>query len=309
MDMKEKKGRQLTSDLVESLLKEQKTQLPAKEPPLTKSKEQPLLDDVQTLKISEDLSQTMDISRDVFAVNRELKDTKTDVSQSENSQHPPEKNSPTPFLERQFLDLPSPRNADPVLVQSEHLRIAQSRINDLEREVDCLRRENEELASACETLKRRGTEHLSAAEHAEKRFKESQDFFNAEKEIMRQSLHAKTLEVDELRSKVENLELRLSSDLKRIRVRERELENRLELMRMENTTLVRSKDEIILDLKRQIDQLTGEAENYRAKCQELYKQIEASREQFSRTVRALRIALAGLEGFGNELAIPLKKVE
>ena len=75
-----------------------------------------------------------------------------------------------------------------------------------------------------------------------------------------------------------------------------ELENRLEISKMENAALIRNKDEIILDMKRQKDHLVNELENYRTKGQELYKQINEKQETLRRTVKALRLALTLLEG-------------
>ena len=100
--------------------------------------------------------------------------------------------------------------------------------------------------------------------------------------------------------------------MKKVRVRERELENRLELSKMEKVALVRTKDESILELKRKIDLMSVELDNYKTKCIELNQKIESNQEQFSRTVRALRLALTNLEANEHTLSItlaPLKKAE
>jgi predicted nucleic acid-binding Zn-ribbon protein len=108
--------------------------------------------------------------------------------------------------------------------------------------------------------------------------------------------------------KIEEFETRLSSNLQKIRVRERELENRLELMKMESSAVVRSKDEMILEMKRQIDQMGHELENYRQKGQELNRQIDEKQETLRRTVKALRLALTLLEGGAEEID-PIKKAK
>ncbi len=102
--------------------------------------------------------------------------------------------------------------------------------------------------------------------------------------------------------------MRLSTNIQKIRVRERELENRLELVKMESQALVRNKDEIILDLKRQFDQLNMELDNYRSKGHDLNKQLTDKQDMLRRTVKALRIALSMLEG-DEEIVKPLKKVK
>ncbi|PWU12536.1 MAG: hypothetical protein C5B49_16200, partial [Bdellovibrio sp.] len=111
--------------------------------------------------------------------------------------------------------------------------------------------------------------------------------------------------------KVEELESRMSTDVKKVRVRERELENRLELARLEKTALIRSKDETILDLKRTIDLLNAELESYKQKTLDLQQKIEDVQEQVGRTVRALRLALSNLETDETiaEKIVPIKKAD
>ena len=107
-----------------------------------------------------------------------------------------------------------------------------------------------------------------------------------------------TADVEAGRRRVEELELRLSTNIQKIRVRERELENRLELVKMEGAALIRTKDEMILEAKRTIDQLNLELNNYRGKNQELNRQSNDKQETLRRTVKALRLALSMLEGEG-----------
>jgi hypothetical protein len=76
---------------------------------------------------------------------------------------------------------------------------------------------------------------------------------------------------------------------------------------MESATLVSTKDKMILDLKRQIDQLSHESEYAKQKTQELFNQYKDKQETVRRVVRALRIALTILEG--DEEGGPSKKAE
>ena len=50
-----------------------------------------------------------------------------------------------------------------------------------------------------------------------------------------------------------------------------------------------TKDEVVLDLKRQIDQLSLELDSFRNKGQELHQQLSEKREALQRTVKALRL--------------------
>lgn len=193
------------------------------------------------------------------------------------------------------------------LKQSENLRIAQSRITELEQELERLRRDNEQLASAGETLRRRSDELLSKAESLDIQLKEIERTHSEEKKVFRGQLQAKDRENHDMRGRLEEMENRLESNFKKIRVRERELEHRLEIVRMESQTLVATKDKMLLDLKRQIDQITLENDYAKQKSQELFSQYKDKQETIRRVVRALRIALTILEG--DEDAAPVKKAE
>jgi hypothetical protein len=193
------------------------------------------------------------------------------------------------------------------LATSENLRIAQTRILELEQELSRLRTNNEQLAAAGETLRRRADELLAQTTTLQGRLERTAETKDQEIEILRQSQSQRDKDSSALKLKIEEMEMRLSTNIQKIRVRERELENRLELVKMESTALVRNKDEIILDLKRQVDQLNLELENYRNKGQELNKQLGDKQEILRRTVKALRLALSMLEG--DEEAGPQKKVK
>lgn len=199
-------------------------------------------------------------------------------------------------------------SVDASLVQSDNLKLAQQRLLELERELDKLRAENEELASAGDIIRQRADEYSIRIAAMEKEKREVEESYQSEVLILKGNLQYKESEVAKSRLRIEELELRLKSDFKKIRVRERELENRLELIRAEKAALIRAKDESILDLKRKIDQLQSELDNYRGKVLELNKTIDINQEQFKRTVRALRLALSNLE-VKDENVVPLKKAE
>lgn len=199
-------------------------------------------------------------------------------------------------------------SGDATLAQAESLKLAQQRILELEKEVEKYRLENEELASAGDIIRNRSEELTARIFALEKEKQEVSDSLQNELIIVKGTLQYKETEVGKARQKIEELEARLKSDFKKIRVRERELENRLELVKAEKTALLRAKDENILELKRKIDHLQSELDNYRSKVLELNKTIDANQEQFKRTVRALRLALSNLE-VKEENIVPLKKAD
>lgn len=184
---------------------------------------------------------------------------------------------------------------DASLAQAETLRLAQERIKELEVEVDRLRQDNDDLASAGEIITQKMEDLQGRAMRVEKEKTEVSAQLKNELLILKGHLQFKDNELSKARTKIEDLDLRIKTDFKKIRVRERELENRLELVRAEKHALMRSKDEKILELQRKVDQLKSELDLYRTKVQDLNKFMEDQQDQMRKTVRALRVALSNLE--------------
>lgn len=194
------------------------------------------------------------------------------------------------------------------LGQAENLRIAQEKILDLEKENEKLRLQNEELLSASEIIKER-SDLLTAQVNEYKNDKDGlEESFKNEIALLKGHLNRKNVENQKAQIKIDDLDSRLKFDMKKIRIRERELENRLELIRAEKNALMKSKDEQILDLRRKMDVMQMEVESYRQKCIDLNKSLEVNQESFKRTTRALRLAMANLE-LQEENKISLKKVD
>lgn len=177
----------------------------------------------------------------------------------------------------------------------DQIRIAQNRISQLEKEIETLKWDNEKLGYAAQLLQKKCDELSFQKEKMEGNFESFEVKLSEENKLLKSKLDKKRDENKELKIKNQDLESRLAQDVRRSSGRERELENRLELIKMEKISLVASKDEIILNLKRQIDQLQFEVESYRRKTSELQKAIDSNEEQIRRTVRALRLALTNLE--------------
>lgn len=186
-------------------------------------------------------------------------------------------------------------SSDASLAQAETLKMAQQRIQELENEVDTLRRDNDDLASAGEIVSKKLEDLQGRALKAEKEKKEISSQLKNEILIIKGHLQYKETELSKAKTQIEDLDLRIKTDFKKIRVRERELENRLELVRAEKQALMRSKDERILELQRKVDQFKSELDVYRSKVQDLNKSMEDQQEQMRKTVRALRVALSNLE--------------
>ncbi len=201
--------------------------------------------------------------------------------------------------------------SDMQLVQAENLKLAQSRITELENELERLRSENELLSSAGSIARQRIDELTEKLHLVERARVDGIERAEMEMKVLRDGLGDRNRELNKAKKKIEELESRMSTDVRKIRVRERELENRLELARLEKTALLRSKDETILDLKRNSDILNMELESYKQKTSELQSKIDEQQEQLGRTVRALRLALTNLESSDSTSGqlVPIKKAE
>ena len=139
------------------------------------------------------------------------------------------------------------------LYEGEHLKIAQTKIEELEASLDKLRLENERLATASELFQKRADDAVLLKQEFEKKLNFNEERFSEERDTLKDHIEQRDETIKELKDKIEHLETRLTADIRKSRSKERELENRLELTRLEKISLVGSKDDIILDLKRQVD--------------------------------------------------------
>ena len=187
-------------------------------------------------------------------------------------------------------------SVESTLKQSEHLRIAQNKINSLEEELEKLRRENEELASAGETFKRINEEYYASIESLKMKVGDQKQTYGQELELLRKIGQSKDKQIVELKQQIDDLNSRIDNNFRRVRKREKDLEHRLEIAKIEEAAVVKSKDQLILDLKRRIDEISSESDNFRKKSQENYKELQKKQQVVRGVIRALRIALTKLEG-------------
>ena len=187
-------------------------------------------------------------------------------------------------------------SVEATLKQSEHLRIAQNKLNALEDEVDKLRRENADLASAGQTFKRINDEYYGSIETLKQKVVDIKTTYNQEVELLKNINKGKDKQIVDLKQQIDDLKSRVDDNFRGVRKREKDLEHRLEIAKIEEAAVIKSKDQLILDLKRRIDQVTMESENFRQKSQENYKELQKKQNVVRGVIRALRIALTKLEG-------------
>ena len=184
---------------------------------------------------------------------------------------------------------------DVALAQSQNLKIAQEKITALEDEIESLRLDNNELTLSGRTLKKKNEELSSQLEEIQNSTQEKLDQSKRESEVTLNFIREKDKKITNLISEKNQLENHLRVNFRKIRVREKELENRLELVRMEHIAINNSKDDAVLSLKRKVDQLSSDLDDFRSRVQDLNNQLNEKRETLQRTVKALRLALVMLE--------------
>lgn len=93
----------------------------------------------------------------------------------------------------------------------------------------------------------------------------------------------------------EEVKAKVRRDIRKIRTREKELANKLELMRHDSETLLTAKDHKILQLKQTIDNLEFEIETLKDKLQTLQVEAKENEEKAERVIKALRLSTSLLE--------------
>ncbi len=104
-----------------------------------------------------------------------------------------------------------------------------------------------------------------------------------------------------LEKKLEDFKLRVRLDIQKIRARERELENRLELQKRDAESLISAKDTRLLNQKREIDRLQFEMEILKERLVEETERAEDRNEKLQRAVQSLKMAQGMLSGIDEEV--------
>jgi len=102
-------------------------------------------------------------------------------------------------------------------------------------------------------------------------------------------------------NKLEEFRERVRSDFMKIRAQERELFNKLELQKRDAEALLASKDEQLLNQKREIDRLQYETETLRERLMEETEKAEERASRLTRAVQSLRLANDMLSGLTEEV--------
>ena len=143
------------------------------------------------------------------------------------------------------------------------------------------------------------TERLGKVENENKKLKSelSNADSNARMNLEAQLNRAGIIEekYDKLAKHHEEMKAKVRRDIRKIRIREKELSNKLEMMKNDSETLLTAKDKKILQLKQHIDNLEFEIETLKEKAENLQELARENEEKAERVVKALRLSTSLLE--------------
>lgn len=199
---------------------------------------------------------------------------------------------------------PEPPDSETLKMSDQNQKTAQSKPREIEkyhhylkkisRQVEQLKRKNEMLLQEIGTLKQREEDLKSQVKESKPKhsffgFSREQDHACSEGEPCLE----KPMEV---LAKEEKLwEEKVSEDLKRSKLKEREFENKMELLRRDSQTLLDSKDKHILELKQFVDALEQEKETLEDRLRAQQRHLDSIDAKKKRLVETMRLAITLLE--------------
>lgn len=99
----------------------------------------------------------------------------------------------------------------------------------------------------------------------------------------------------------ENLNRKIKVDITKVRSRERDLENKLEMLRSDAEMQIRNRDQKILELKRKIDTLQFDVESIQVQEKKIVSNNNQLEDKMQKVIRTLRRAIGELEEDGTSI--------
>ncbi len=171
----------------------------------------------------------------------------------------------------------------------------QNYLKRLTHDLETYTRRNREVMTELESLKRSDDSLKSELRHIKSQYEDQiQLLKNDYEERLRASGNYQS-EYDDLVKKREEWKERVREDLKRIKLKERELENKYELLKRDMQALLDSKDRHVLELKKKTDALELEQESLEDRLRNSNSVLGAVDAKKRRLIETLRLAITLLE--------------
>ena len=183
-----------------------------------------------------------------------------------------------------------------VLTLSNHVKIAEKKIKELESDNNQLRLNSNKLLFAGETLQSSYDQLFNEYHTMKENYDEDRSSLLDQKKALDQGMSVQSAEIRNLKMKISTLEKHLNRDVQKIRIRERDLENRLQFKQKELDTIIREKDEDLLSMKREVDRLREQLQETQDQTEKWMHQQSLNKDKSQRVTRALQMSLHLLEG-------------
>lgn len=177
-----------------------------------------------------------------------------------------------------------------------------NKIEELEQKILKLEEENKKQKVSLEAKKIELNEYRSRIGDAEAENKKLKAELSNSESNIRINFEAQLNKATIIEEKYNNLaktheemKAKIRRDIRKIRTREKELANKLEMMKHDSETLLAAKDHKILQLKQHIDNLEFEIENLKDKVVTLQEEAKENEEKAERVIKALRLSTSLLE--------------
>src|SRR3989338_1081053 len=196
------------------------------------------------------------------------------------------------------LDVKALKENELIELQADFSR-TQEQLNFSNQKVLELESECKKMSEQQETLHKKA--ELLSGENEGLRERTAKDVKSREQEVQTKAdkllLAERRCEIAE--KKYEELKERVKKDIQQIRIHEKELEARLEILKRDSETLLVAKYRKLLEFKRKIDSLEYEMESLVEKEKAAQKKIEGWKERMNRVLRALKLGTSLLESEEN----------
>lgn len=187
-----------------------------------------------------------------------------------------------------------------VSVLTAQLSYAQEELGKSEETIKRLSLQGEDLFHQIDSLKKKIEGQAQELEHANR---------NREGELEQLRLEVKS-KIDRIKfleerledsaDQYEKLKDRVRLDIRKIRVREKELESKLEILKKDSETLIAARENKILELKRKIDLLEFNYDTLQDKNEAEKQNVHAHEEKLERIQKVLKLAMGIIEAEGDQ---------
>ncbi len=170
------------------------------------------------------------------------------------------------------------------------LHKAEQKISKLELDLQKLSKSLQEKNSIIQALEKENLELVSSNKKISSELMLKDEAVEAEKKVLLESLSSKDIKIAALTSRVESLDEKIQSEYSNLKIRERELENRLLLLKKEHQVLAETKDENLSHLSKDLELSKNTHRKLKEQVERLNLKLSEKDELIIKITQALDLA-------------------